>query len=350
MCESFIFSMNRCKLTILLSLLLLGSLNVSADWKKVNANTFAWLRSVYFLNPETGWIVGSQGTFLSTTDGGKSWKSSKSVCTDTILDVYFADEKRGWVLCEYDVFGRGAASPSYIQETKDGGYTWERVRLEGEGNDRLLRLFFSNDGYGRVVGEAGTFFAMQDDRKTWKRSNPPVRFLLIDGNFFSRNNGVVVGGGGTSLFTEDGGLSWYPASFVGTSKTKLNSVHFINAATGWTVGAEGRIFTSVNGGRLWRSQVSNSKRDLLDVSFADTAEGWAVGEGGEILHTKTAGNIWTPVEGPSKLRLERVVFAGKNVWAVGFGGTILRYDKSLTTPKTTQPAPVLQKRNYAAAN
>jgi photosystem II stability/assembly factor-like uncharacterized protein len=51
----------------------------NAEWTRLNSGTLAWLRSVYFTNPSKGWIVGSKGTFLSTDDGGKTWKQNKKL-------------------------------------------------------------------------------------------------------------------------------------------------------------------------------------------------------------------------------------------------------------------------------
>lgn len=321
---------------------------VRADWKKVDSKTFAWFHSVYFVNQNKGWIVGSQGTFLETNDGGVNWKPKQKTSQDTIRDIYFADENHGWILCERNVYNSGSLSPSYILETFDGGENWRKVNLENEGKERLVKIFFSKDGFGRAVGEAGAFYAMQDDKTTWKKTTLPIPFLLLGGNFFSRSVGSVVGGGGTALFTEDGGITWNKANFTNKLNTKLNSVFFINRNIGWAVGAEGRIYTTLNGGKQWFEQNSNVKKDLFDVFFMNTANGWAVGDNGIILQTTTAGNIWTAVSTAGKHKLERLFFVGKTGWAVGFGGTILKYEPSPSDRNVLKPTPVLQKRNYSA--
>ena len=334
--------------TIIFLLCLFCFQTANAQWKKVNSGTFAWFHSVYFVNQNRGWIVGGNGTLLETNDGGSTWKSKPKFTQDTIRDVYFSDEKHGWILAEKDVFGSYGSSPSYILETFDGGENWKRVSLEGEGKEKLVKIFFSKDGFGRAVGEAGTFFAMQDDKTTWKKTSVPVRFLLLNGNFFNQNNGLVVGGGGTALYTEDGGNSWNPANFTHKANGKLNSVFFINQKIGWAVGAEGKIFTTINGGKLWREQSSKIAKDLFDVFFLNTAEGWAIGDSGVVLHTTTAGNIWTPIQTNVKHKLERVFFVGKKGFAVGFGGTILKYEGNSSEKNEAKPTPVLQKKNYSA--
>lgn len=333
-----------------LILVLVCFFSVKADWKKVSVNSFAWFHSVYFVNQNKGWIVGSQGTYLYTNDGGATWRQKEKFTQDTIRDIYFSDEQNGWILCERDIYNVGTLSPSYLLKTTNGGKSWEKVNMQGDGKERLVKIFFSKDGFGRAVGEAGTFFAMQDDKNTWKKINLSVQFLLLDGSFFNQNNGLVVGGGGTAIFTEDGGNTWNKASFTNKSNSKLNAVFFINQNTGWAVGAEGKIFTTFNGGKLWHEQKSPIISDLFDVFFLNTVEGWAVGDNGILLHTTTAGNVWNPMQSTVKRKLERVFFNGQKGWAIGFGGTILTYDKAYKEANPPKSTPALQKRTYSAAS
>lgn len=334
------------KRIVLLLIFIFCYQNIDAQWKKVSVGNLAWLHSVYFLNQNKGWIVGSQGTFLETNDGGSTWQPNPTVTKDRIRDVYFADENHGWILAEKDTFASLGNSPSYILETINGGRNWKRVNLENEGKERLVRIFFSKDGFGRAVGETGTFYAMQEDKITWKRIILPVRFLLLNGNFFSQENGLVIGGGGSIFLTEDGGRSWNKASFINQQTKKLNSVFFINQNIGWAVGAEGKILTTLNGGKLWHEQKSNITQDLFDIFFINTGTGWAIGDNGLILQTTTAGNIWTPVELHIKHKLEKLFFINQTGWAVGFGGTVLKYDSGQSDKNAPKSTPILQNRNY----
>lgn len=316
-----------------------------AEWTKQNSNTFSWLQDVYFLNEQTGWIVGSSGAYLVTKDGGVTWKKEKNFTEDAIRQVYFTDASNGWLLCERDLYSLGANSPSYLLKTTDGGAYWERIEFTDNQRKRITKFFFAKNGLGFAIGEGGAFFAMQDDKKTWKRLPSPARYLMFDGTFTGDSHGVVVGAGGSILFTEDSGLSWNRASIFGEPNSKLNSVFFINQKNGWTVGAQGVILQTVNGGKIWRGQKSNVEKDLTDVFFNSPAEGWAVGDEGMILRTATAGNVWTTVQSNTKHRLERIFFVGRKGFAVGFGGTILAYDESERNKNSAVLPPKLRVRN-----
>ncbi|MGI8467600.1 MAG: WD40/YVTN/BNR-like repeat-containing protein [Pyrinomonadaceae bacterium] len=315
----------------------------NAAWTKQNSGTFAWLHSIYFVNEKQGWITGSNGTFLKTSDGGLTWKQTKKFTEDNLRDVYFSDAQNGWLLCERDIYGGGEFSPSYLLKTSDGGETWEKITVTGESRERITRFFFSKDGNGFAVGEAGAIWAMTDDKKIWKKTSLPVRYLMLDGKFADNTHGALVGGGGTILFTEDDGLSWNPAAVSGGNIGKLNSIFFINQRIGWTVGASGKILFTNNGGKFWHEQNSNISKNLSDIFFINTAEGWATGDDGTILHTTTAGNIWNAEETGITHKLERVVFVGQKGFAVGFGGTILNYDRT-QNGEPLKGKPRLQKR------
>lgn len=330
------------KLFIIPALLAVFCPNAFADWQKVKSNTLAWLHAVNFVGAKKGWIAGSGGTMLTTDDGGKSWLPVNKFTDDTIKDIYFADINHGWALTEKDIYASGTMSPSSILETFDGGNSWKRVTLEGEGKERLVRFFFSKNGAGRAVGEAGTMFELQENAGVWKKVNIPVRYLLLGGSFIDQKKSVIIGGGGATYFTDDG-VSWKPAIFTGKAASKLNSVFFINQNIGWIVGAEGRIFATNNGGRRWREQNSKTSQNLYDIYFINTAEGWAVGDDGLILHTTTAGNVWEAEAANTRHKLERIAYNGEKAWIVGFGGTILVNESGKNNKNTT--VPVMQKRS-----
>lgn len=346
-CLSYLF-MKLAGKVLVLFLFLVFFQTARADWTKQKSNTLSWLHDVYFLDEQTGWIVGSGGTYLSTRDGGANWTQNKHFNDDTIRQVYFADAENGWLLCERDSFTLGKNSPSYLLKTVDGGATWDQVELVNPQRKRLTKIFFDKYGSGTAIGENGAFFALSEDKKTWKQMPSPARFLLFDGLYTDDWNGVVVGAGGAIFYTEDAGLSWKLASVLGESNARLNAVFFVNQKNGWTVGAAGKIYQTFNGGKLWREQKSSIAKDLNSVFFRSTAEGWAVGNEGTILHTTTAGNVWRTVDSKARHNLEKVAFAGKKGWAVGFGGTILVYDDDKTESVLFSPPKKLKRRNQAS--
>lgn len=331
------FLMNKLKTIIAVLLCAVCFQTARADWTKQNLNTLAWLHDVFFVNEKTGWIAGGSGVLFSTNDGGKTWKKESGVTEDTIRQVYFSDEFTGWLLCERNIFNRGANASSYLLKTTNGGADWEKQEFEDIKRERLVRIFFNADKEGFAVGESGTFYALREEK--WQRQASPMRYLLLDGTFSDAKTGVIVGASGSIAFTEDAGATWKSSSVFNSPKAKFNSVFFINQKTGWTAGTEGKIFQTVNGGKIWREQTSGVTKNLNGIAFLNSNKGWAIGDEGTILQTNSAGNVWVSLNSKIKHRLEKIFFIGKKGWIVGFGGTVLMYEnESNQTQK-----PVLKK-------
>lgn len=335
--------MRRFNLIFIFVLVSLGFQTANANWTKQKSNTLAWLRTGFFASEKIGFIGGGGGTFLTTNDGGDSWKQAEKFTSDTIRQIYFNDENNGWLLCERDVYSLGSNSPSYFLKTSNGGADWQKIEFQNGVRVRVAGMFFS-ENTGFAVGESGSIFVLQDDGKTWKKQPSPIRNLLLGGAFTDKSNGVIVGAGGNIFFTDDGGMKWNQSNIFGSPNVKINSVFFVNKTTGWSAASEGKIFQTVSGGKNWREQKTNETANLNDIYFKDSREGWAIGDEGTILHSTTAGNLWTKDNLKVRHKLEKLFSNGKNIFAIGFGGTILRYDLSNQNKTSKTDAPVLIKK------
>lgn len=322
---------------LMLAALLFAVQTANAEWVRQKTSTFAWLRDVTFVTESKGWVVGSDGTILSTTDGGRTWDQARRISTDTILQIHFTDENTGWMLCDRDIYSRGQNAISYLRKTTDGGKTWEKIEFENAGRERVTKLAFNSLGWGTAVGEGGVFYRLQEDGKTWKKTTSAIRYLLLSGSFSDGGTGALAGAGGTIMFTEDNGLAWDKATLIGNTDARINSVFFASQRLGWAVGTGGAVFACSGGGRLWRSQDSGTKADLNDVYFIDNQEGWAVGDNGVMLHTRNGGTSWWEVNSNVKHRLERVYFFGRHGWIVGLGGTLLSYESNDADKRANRP-------------
>ena len=142
-----------------LALITQGSLlTATAAWTRQQSGTMAWLHAVYFLNQNTGWVAGSNGTLLFTSDGGRSWHKMRRPTEDALRDVYFSDEQNGWLVCDREVFKlkTNDEPQAYLLRTTDGGATWRRIDLS-DAHGRVMRAVFRGEGRGWTFGEAGAF-------------------------------------------------------------------------------------------------------------------------------------------------------------------------------------------------
>jgi photosystem II stability/assembly factor-like uncharacterized protein len=247
---------------LLILVLLLTSYDVNADWQKLDISSLAWLRAVYFLNSNHGFIVGSQGTLFETKDGGKTWRQRPKFTPDNILDVYFSDEKTGWLLCEPSLMPLPEGPKSYFLKTLDGGTTWQKIELMNE-KRRFTRFFTTKNGIF-VVGEAGALYFLSNNEQ--KRVNVPIPYRLTSG--FAVNESIfITGGNGSLLLFNQLTNTWDYPLLIEPPKNRLNAIFFINKQRGWLVGNEGKIYTTFNGGKTWYQQNSVTYKNLNDVFY-----------------------------------------------------------------------------------
>ncbi len=141
-----------------------------------------------------------------------------------------------------------------------------------------------------------------------------VKSLLLDISQ-SGDHLLVVGERGHILWSDDRGLSWSQAK-VPTRNT-LTAVHLHDTQRGWSVGHDGVVLRTQDGGRNW-ALLRNAPLDetpLLDVWFRNAEEGYALGAYGLLLRTRDGGESWhqQPVNEEDDFHLNRWVVAADDV-------------------------------------
>ncbi|MFN2577450.1 MAG: WD40/YVTN/BNR-like repeat-containing protein [Pyrinomonadaceae bacterium] len=310
----------------------------ASPWRRQPSGTMAWLRAVYFLDPSRGWVAGSNGALLATTDGGATWNKLSPLTKDTLQDVYFADGDVGWLIVTRDIFKLKTNEPaSYLLKTENGGMNWRPVFLSSaDMSARLVRLVFADAEHGWAFGESGVVFGTRDGGAHWTRQTAATRHLLLGGAFADGAHGCLVGAAGTIVYTSDGGVSWQSSIVRDGARVRFNAATFVGSR-GWAVGGAGQIFSTNDGGRTWFRETSPTDTDLLDIDFIDSSEGWVVGAGGVMLHTRDGGIHWSVEPTETSHVLQRLFIVDRShAWAVGFGGTILKFGES-KTPQLRNP-------------
>ena len=141
--------------------------------------------------------------------------------------------------------------------------------------------------------------------------------------FISVDTGYTVGEDGSILKTINGGINWIAQNSGITNN--LKSVYFANNSTGYVVGDNGIILKTIDGGNNWNIQISGTILSLYSVYFKNTNIGYAVGDYGKILKTIDGGTNWIAQTSGTTQYLETVYFASSDTgYIVGSGGSILK--------------------------
>ena len=121
------------------------------NWiSKYSGTTYLSFKSVYFSDPDTGWVVGFDGVILKTTDGGDKWIPQTSGTIWDLYSVYFTDSNNGWAVGEHSK----SVLHGIILKTSDGGNNW--ISLSSGTREWLQSVYFIDSNTGWVVGSGGT--------------------------------------------------------------------------------------------------------------------------------------------------------------------------------------------------
>ena len=301
---------------------ILHTRNGGVTWESQSSPSHL-LVGVCATSPDEGYVVGDRGAILRTEDGGVVWSAQDSRTTECFGATHFVSSQIGWAVAEAGV----------VLHTTNGGSVWQR-QVSGTQQD-LLSVFFADEKNGWCVGSGGEIIHTDDGGKTWQQQKSGTSWNLFDVHFTSKQSGWAVGLNGTMLSTVDGGANWKLSSLSGRYPSFfLDAVTFVTPEIGWVVGLDlrslgmdGLILHTENGGKTWQRQESYTGNFLDDVFFISETEGWIVGKEGLVLHTKDGGQNWRPQYTDTKTDLKAIYVSRKDSgWVVGQNGTILRYE------------------------
>ena len=281
------------------------------------------IASVYFLDAEHAWAVGSAGKIYHTADSGQTWERQLGEAqVDNFRDVLFYDEQHGWI----------AGDSGVLLETQDGGENWKSLRSQTR--QRLIGVHFTSlePKWGWAMQRDGTVLYTTDgqawtagdtpERPPFIEGDPPRSFAMNAIDFGKFSEGWAAGSDGQIIHNKDGGPTWTPQRT--TTGKDLMHIDMKFAPLGWAVGHSGIIQRTINGGEYWRFHETQTGYDLNAVSFIAKRKGWAVGLHGIVLKTTDGGFTWTAKSSGTTKTLHGILALSENeLYVVGEKGLIL---------------------------
>jgi hypothetical protein len=175
---------------ILITLLLITNVTFSqSGWFWQNplpqGNT---LNSVKFVNISTGYSAGGYGTVIKTVNSGLNWTLLRTASTDNIKSIYFLDANTG--------FASGGAS---IQKTTNGGLNWSVTYEVFGGYGTAISIFFANSNMGWFTASSGKIFRTTNGGSNWIMEFPGLAINVYslfavnsDTCFITSTNGAIL--------------------------------------------------------------------------------------------------------------------------------------------------------------
>jgi len=295
------------------------------DWSEQSSNTILGLNDVFFIDNNTGWVVGDETLILSTSNGGTMWPAAPvTFAQENIHSVFFIDNQKGWFVANENtenpggnvlISGNGGSYPE-IQKTVDTS---------------LNTVFFVNALTGWSAGNDGLLLHTTDGGLHWTSHNLESSYDIYDLHFQDEKNGWLVTDSARVYRTRNG-IDWQPEAAMIETNVQLRSVFMLDTLHGWACGNRNTV--------LKRTQEPGQPPQWVDVNidegalvtiwnsifFIDAQNGWVVGEEGRVFKTTDGGNTWNREIIPIRTHLNSIyMISSTKGWAVGEEGVILTY-------------------------
>jgi len=306
------------------------------------------------VNPQVVWASGRAGTFVVTTNGGRTWRAGVVPGAETLQfrDVQGVSAKVAYL----QSIGNNPTD-FRIYKTEDGGATWT-MQFQNQNPQAFYDCFAfwtPKKGIAHSDSVSGVFPDLRTtDGVTWQDISgnmPPA--LPGEGSFAASGTCVATQGGqnawiatGAStiarvLATRDGGDTWdaYDTPLVSSPSAGAFTVAFRNPWAGIVGGGDldpsnpnsAATATSSDGGVTWA--LTNPPPVTGAIFGLAYVHGVGNGDGSRtvVITANTGGAAWTPDEGTTWFSLPgvtgywAVAFASPQAgWLVGTGGRILK--------------------------
>lgn len=249
----------------------------------------------FFIDANTGWTVGANGTILKTTDGGASWQRQASGIDVGIRAVRFTDANNGWAQGEY-----GA-----LLHTTDGGASWSVGKLPGSAMAPSLQVFDAKTL--SVKDSSGYVYSSDDAGQTWRTSSfvpsvdskSRVLWSLVDGVLSKSSDFGVTQAQVLDARPASNGSNYYYSSYQ-LQRSDDQHLLVVRSSQGYVNGNwvyDNRYWRSQDGGATWDTpSMQGLPVDATNYSFNFQFAGPGVllgSSNGVLYRSGDGGGSWT---------------------------------------------------------
>lgn len=291
--------------------------NGGMNWIESLCGIDSEIRSVFFVNENTGYLAGHRFVSKSTNNGNFWFNSIQG--SSLYRDVFFINDNIGWAAGGVE---RGNPQGNMVfSQTINGGTTWVTSFNEDIYNYNQVQFFSAGSGFAVGLNWAPFhgFFKIIGGSETFTSPGKEIYSM----SFVNNSTGWISGDGGIIARTSNGGLNWSIANTGTTSD--LKSVCFINSTIGFAVGRSAVVIKTTDSGISWTQLDPGINADFNKVLFLNDNVGWILGDEGSMLFTSNSGISWNNQSIPLNTNLKDMFFIGSSTgWIVGENGTIIK--------------------------
>ena len=279
-----------------------------AQWSLMKAMP-SQVRCVYFLDqlgaPTTGFVGGTNGDIMRTTDNGASWTAMTTPAPGyQVTQFTFKNTTQGWCSVR--------AATGGVWTTIDGGLNWTNVASIPAPGQMVSIGYNPASGDLAVVNWSGTAYQSFNLGTTWSAYAPTQQ----DGVTFSGMNGVTSNLATPNFkYTNDGGVTWNP---VAKTPPECWSPYGIPGSPTFFAVAEhlGMFFRSADGGATWTNTYNFASTILPSGCVMGTSAVLFIQTSTNgFFYSLDQGNTWFPICGPSNNFDTRFYSVGKQIFA-----------------------------------
>ncbi|HUI30808.1 MAG TPA: YCF48-related protein [Candidatus Acidoferrales bacterium] len=279
-----------------------------------------YLTAMCFVSTTTGWVCGTSGIILKTTDGGITWQSENSTTGESLWGICFTSA----------LVGCAVGTNGVILKTSTGGSGWSSKVSHTTEN-----LFYVCTAGSSVFafGNNGTALKSTDNGGTWSSSNSGLSGWINSACALDANNIWAAGTGNAVYKTTDGGATWNSKNpYIGgnidnglTITGDFCCASFSSATSGIVCGGNGVMYKTTDDGATWTS-LSNSftTKDTKCITFSDAQHGFLCvslpygdNTSNALYRTTDGGTSWTAVSSSNSITFIQMFPDGSGIRYAG---------------------------------
>ena len=271
--------------------------DLGESWIQATVPVSNMITSLYFTDEIHGWAVGHGGVILHSKDSGQTWEKQFDGDQANRLILTQIKQNLQALKLAYQTADE-IDQEDLLFEIENMEYALSDAEFDAEmgAANPLLDVWFENEKNGYVVGAYGFFFATQDGGESWAftagRMDNIDRYHLNAIQKIREGALLIAGEAGALFSSNDMGETWetiygpYQGSYFGIQNTKNDNEVLV-------YGLRGHVYRSNDNGQSWVKVETSVATSLAGSSLSDDGTITLVGFSGTVLTSKDDGQSFT---------------------------------------------------------